>query len=94
MLTLPRRSFIGIDPGVRGAIVILGDQQQIFHSGNTPLLNMKSTGRGQYDLNTMWELLVKARAGEVYCHIERSQAMPRDSSSSAWKTGCGSWHPL
>jgi hypothetical protein len=89
MLIIPRRRFIGIDPGVRGAVVILGDQQQILHSGNTPLLNMKSTGRGQYDLNTMWDLLVGARVGEVYCHIERSQAMPRDGSSSAWKTGCG-----
>ncbi len=89
MLQIPRRRFIGIDPGVRGAIVILDDTRNILHSGNAPLLNMKSTGRGQYDLNAMWGILSKATHGEVYCHIERSQAMPRDSSSSAWKTGCG-----
>lgn len=89
MLSIPRRTFIGIDPGVRGAIVVLDDRRSIVHSGNTPLLNLKSTGRGQYDLNEMWRLLRHVSSGESYCHIERSQAMPRDSSSSAWKTGCG-----
>lgn len=89
MLSIPRRTYIGIDPGVRGAIVVLNDDREILHSGNVPLLNMKSTGKGQYDLNSMWSTIRNFSSGTTRCHIERSQAMPRDSSSSAWKTGCG-----
>ena len=89
MLSIPRRTYIGIDPGVRGAIVVIDDDRKVNYSGTVPLLNQRTGGRGQYDLNGMWRILRNFSTGISRCHIERSQAMPRDSSSSAWKTGCG-----
>ena len=91
-LTIPSRPacYIGIDPGVRGALVVLAYNRTVLTSCNTPLLNVTSSGKGYYDLHGMLRLLRDTfEYGDPYCHIEKSQSMPRDSRPSAWKTGCG-----
>ena len=82
--------FMGIDPGLKGAVVVLSEDQSVVLSRSAPLLNATSSGKGHYDLKGMLQILRDAtNFGKVYCHIEKSQSMPRDSRPSAWKTGCG-----
>ena len=94
MLGIPRSNnrlcFVGIDPGVKGALVAIDEDRTVLVRATTPLLNAKSSGKSHYDLQGMLSVLRRlSNFGRVFCHIEKSQAMPRDSRPSAWKTGCG-----
>jgi hypothetical protein len=88
-LTLSPRIYIGIDPGLSGAVVGIGENQQVVFIKKTPVF--KSARKGtKYDLEAMWKLFTELKSKfKVFCAIEKSHSRPTDSRPSAWTTGCG-----
>ena len=74
-----KRTIMGIDPGVTGAVALLRDDRQ-------KVEDMPSNPRD------LWELLTELRGGpylEVSAIVEQAQAMPKQGVSSTFKTGYG-----
>jgi hypothetical protein len=88
-------AYIGIDPGLSGAIAILGVDNYCLEVRDVPL-----TEAGGYDFCRMYELLDEVVAKHVYGNVhlilEQQQAMPKQGVSSTFKTGFGygAWHAL
>ena len=83
--------YIGIDPGLSGAVGILAADGALVALHDTPVLIL-STSRGsrvEYALPGMAALLRPYTASGVQVFIEESQAMPGQGISSTWTTGYG-----
>lgn len=76
--------YAGIDPGVKGGVVVIDDQQRAVFTHVTPIIGK------EYDIPEMYSLLRGIYAmGAAFCCIEKGQSMPGDSGRSAWKMGFG-----
>lgn len=86
----PARVYVGIDPGLSGAVVALSSSKEILHCGKTPV-HRKPVRGTRYDLEGMLRTLKNLQRShvKVYCCIEKSQSRPTDSRPAAWTTGCG-----
>lgn len=74
----------GIDPGKKGALVVLDEDHQCVLELATP-----TVGKG-YNIALMIGYVQMAAAlGVRLCILEASKAMPRDGATSAWTTGYG-----
>ena len=90
-LSLPSQSlYLGIDPGLSGAIVGVDANLHIHYLSKTPVLK-QPVNNTKYDLPKMWQILESLRKqyANLRCCIEKSQSRPTDSRRSAWTTGCG-----
>lgn len=83
--------WIGIDPGVSGAIAaIMPDNQVVFY--DTPVFKVKSgkTTKSEYDAASICHILQGAmNIGQCSVTIERQQSMPDQGVSSTFRTGFG-----
>jgi hypothetical protein len=86
----PRAVYLGIDPGLSGAVVGLDLDSQVLFSAKAPTYRKPQNGT-RYNLPGMLQLLKDSQAAcpLVYCCIEKSQSRPTDSRPAAWTTGCG-----
>jgi hypothetical protein len=79
--------FIGIDPGLRGAIAVLGAGGEVIEVLDTPTL--KSEGKTIYDAAEMSNSLRHfALQGDPLVVLEQAQGMPGQGVSSTFFTGC------
>ena len=78
-------TYVGIDPGLSGAVAILQDGD--VELADTPTLSTGKGSRRVYSVVAMRALLVAAMPRLVV--IEQQQAMPRQGVSSTFSTGYG-----
>lgn len=78
--------FVGIDPGITGAVVLLDDQGGLVSAWRTPSFG---TGKKEYDLQAMEAILHGALGGACACTIEKVGAMPTDGRVGAFNFGKG-----
>lgn len=81
--------FVGIDPGLTGAVAFLPSQQVY----DTPTAEVKA-GKKKRNVYLPQEMtrILRVRPGgddEIVCHLERQQAMPKQGVSSTFKIGQG-----
>jgi len=78
--------FIGIDPGLTGAIAAIDDQAQLILCEDLPII--RSGKLAWIDSNELTSLLMQCRDGRpAQISVERSQPMPGQGVSSTFTTG-------
>ena len=83
-----KRIFIGIDPGISGAVVAIGADLRVLALGDTPTL--KTGGKTLYDVAEMAALLRRfCLMGEALVVLETAQPMPKQGVTSTFSTGFG-----
>ena len=89
-LQLQPATFIGIDPGLSGAVVALNSEGKVIRSTKAPVYKTARQGT-RYNLKEMLHLLkgLQKISPLTFCCIEKSQSRPTDSRPAAWTTGCG-----
>jgi|SRR5579863_2500429 len=84
--------FIGIDPGLMGAVAVIGFESGIFSVFDTPVLVIKK-GKGfrrEYDVPGMVKILQSLPFPEsVHCTLESIHAMPGQGVTSMYSIGIG-----
>ena len=82
---------IGIDPGLSGAVAVLGTDGVLLALHDVPVLTLstRSGSRTEYELPGMAALLRTYTAPGAHVLIEASQAMPGQGVASTWTTGYG-----
>ena len=78
--------YVGIDPGLSGAITILCQGNLVV--SDTPVAIVKNTRR-DYLVAEMVRLLTAWNPADLSAALERGIAMPRQSSSTTYTTGRG-----
>lgn len=79
--------FIGIDPGLDGAVALVGEAGDLIDVIDTPTLD---TGkRRELDLTRMWAILRRATPEVVHVAIEAVHAMPGQGVTSMFSFGFG-----
>lgn len=84
---------LGIDPGLDGALVLLGASLDVRAAHVMPTLG---TRRRVLDLHALRGVLLDvwaAERGDLVVALERAGARPTDGKVSAWSNGCG-WGQL
>lgn len=83
--------YIGIDPGLTGALAVLDDTLDVVALYDTPTLTLKASRgtRQEYDLPGMVRLLQPYAGHSAHVVIEESQAMPGQGVRSTFTTGLG-----
>jgi hypothetical protein len=92
------KAYVGIDPGITGAIGVLDtydgvDRADVF---DVPTYE-KKTGKRDYDFYEMYRYLgILAQDYRVFLSLEQQQAMPKQGVSSTFQTGrgYGAWQAL
>lgn len=98
------RCYLGLDPGLGGAVGVLYDSETWAEVWDTPVTaaTIRGRTRREYDLRAMWTLLNTALrwrgdgAGQSLAVIEAVSPMPREGVVSASRSGYGAgvWHGL
>jgi crossover junction endodeoxyribonuclease RuvC len=87
------RVWIGIDPGLSGAVGVLGDTGEIwvYDTPTVALQRGAASKRREYAVGAMAQLLRqwRERGGYHYAALELVQARPGESSQSGLQTGRG-----
>ncbi len=79
--------FIGIDPGITGAIAAIDDQARLVLCADLPVI--RDHKLAWIDSNRLTDLLIQCRNGRpARITVERSQAMPGQGVASTFTTGC------
>jgi len=84
---------VGIDPGIGGAVVVLGGDGDLSRCLRTPILI--DAGKKVYDIPVMRDVLRGAMhdaekdGGSVLVGIEKVHTMPRDGRVGAFRFGMG-----
>jgi len=78
--------FIGIDPGLQGALVAINENYTVLGKFKAPILKNEK-GKNLYDVPQMVEILKQFNPNLVV--LEKSQAMPGQGVSSMWAIGRG-----
>jgi len=79
---------IGIDNGLDGGIVILGDSGLVVEKHITPVIGVSGKGKRAYDVPGMTRIL-RPYTENTKVFIERAQAMPGQGVSSMFSIGYG-----
>lgn len=80
------KTYIGIDPGKKGSLAVLHPEGEM-HVYPTPIIELK---KNDYDVGEMYELLVHFKLrNDMFCVIEKSQAMPGQGVTSMFSIGKG-----
>lgn len=80
--------FIGIDPGLDGAVAILPDGILI----DTPTLTVQGKGKSkkrEYAVASMVQTLIGRASSESWCALEKIHAMPGQGVTSMFSMGVG-----
>jgi hypothetical protein len=83
--------YIGIDPGLNGALAVIHDDGSIVAVHDTPTLMLR-TSRGirqEYDVPGLVALLVPYVSPQAHVILEESQAMPGQGTRSMFTIGVG-----
>ena len=83
-----RVRFIGIDPGLGGAVVVLSDSV-IESVHRTPTIAIGKGARRQFNVTAMRSILEAVEPHEVMVGIEKVASMPRDGRAGAFRFGQG-----
>ena len=78
--------FMGIDPGLHGAVAWIDGERREVHVQDCPLVD------GEYNYRDMWGLLLKVIGLEVpppHVTMEKVHALPTDGRCSAFSFGVG-----
>ena len=83
--------YIGIDPGLRGALAVIDEALDVIALHDVPTLTLKARGGNtqQYDLPGMAQLLRPYVGQSAHVTLEESQAMPGQGVRSTFTTGVG-----
>jgi len=84
--------FVGIDPGITGAIAILSeDGHELVAAHRTPVIQAASGGKREYNSRLMADLLIDLENdfGNLVVTIEKVHTMPRDGRVGAFNFGMG-----
>lgn len=84
--------FLGIDPGLTGAVACIDERSKLVWLHDTPVVTVGT--RVEYDLQAMVALFAPWHTTSdmfppVFVVIERQQAMPRQGVVSTFRTGYG-----
>lgn len=80
--------FIGIDPGLGGAVVIMNDSV-VESVHRTPTVAIGKGAKRQYNVPAMREILEVATADDTLVAVEKVAAMPSDGKAGAFRFGMG-----
>lgn len=83
--------YIGIDPGLGGAVAILADDGTLLYATRTPIISGVGTAKRHYDIPQMAQL-VKEWASvnpPTFVAVEKVAAMPHDGVTSSFRFGQG-----
>jgi crossover junction endodeoxyribonuclease RuvC len=73
-MSVPVANIIGIDPGLIGAIALVGGDEALIDVADIPVLRDGSGGRAAVNAPLLAELLARRHAGEVACEIVAARA--------------------
>tara|TARA_R100000951_G_scaffold82836_1_gene70496 strand:- start:1106 stop:1603 length:498 start_codon:yes stop_codon:yes gene_type:complete len=82
--------YVGIDPGLLGAIAVLDDEGRLLDAVRTPVI--PSSGKGgktEYDIPAMAQFLEHISPDLRLITLEQVNAMPHDGVTSAFRFGMG-----
>jgi hypothetical protein len=93
------KAYVGIDPGITGAIAVLDTYDGVDRASvsDVPTLYLKKTGKWDYNFYEMYKYLGGISSHyRVYLSLEQQQAMPQQGVSSTFQTGrgYGAWQAL
>jgi crossover junction endodeoxyribonuclease RuvC len=82
-----KRAYVGIDPGLTGAIAVVSDTEAFIQDVPT---YKKADGGSEYNFYEMYALLGGlSKNFQVALSLEQQQAMPKQGVSSTFQTGKG-----
>jgi len=83
--------YIGVDPGLSGALAVLDHAGAFVGAYDTPVLTLRTSRgtRSEYDVPGMVALLAPYAGAGLHVVIEESQAMPGQGVRSMFTTGYG-----
>jgi hypothetical protein len=83
--------FLGIDPGLSGAVAVLDDDGALVCVHDTPILTLKVARgiRHEYDVPGLVSLLAPYRGSQAHVILEKSQPMPGQGTRSMFTIGYG-----
>ena len=85
--------YIGIDPGLTGAIAVLDESGRMLQAIRTPIIAPSGKGKSEYDLPAMVQALARWQSpdggGIHLVTLEQVSAMPHDGVTSAFRFGVG-----
>jgi crossover junction endodeoxyribonuclease RuvC len=84
---------IGIDPGLSGAIAVLGDAGEVLDLWDMPTIQVGKTGfvKRALDVNGLAKLLETAATCNTRAFIERVSAFPGQGVGSMFSLGMSFW---
>jgi crossover junction endodeoxyribonuclease RuvC len=87
-------TYIGIDPGLTGAVAVIDAGGRLVSATRTPIIRAAAGGKSQYDTPAMVELLAEHKDCRVA--LELVGAMPHDGVASSFRfgTGWGLWQGI
>jgi crossover junction endodeoxyribonuclease RuvC len=77
------KSILGVDPGLKGGLALLGDDGSLIEAMPMPVLQL--SGKGEINLAIIMALLQRWQPGHIW--IEQQQSMPRQGVASSFRTG-------
>lgn len=83
--------YIGIDPGLGGALAVLLDDGSMLYATRTPIIAGTGGAKKQYDIPQMVQLVKDWTASyhPAFVAIEKVGAMPHDGVTSSFRFGQG-----
>lgn len=83
--------YIGIDPGLSGAVAVLADDGVLVGLHDTPVLTLRTSrgSRTEYDAPGLVALLAPYAGLQAHVILEESQAMPGQGTRSMFTGGVG-----
>jgi crossover junction endodeoxyribonuclease RuvC len=83
--------YVGIDPGITGAIAILGNEGQFIHALRVPIIEA-GNARKEYDLRQMSNIFLDVMTNteeKISCWIEKQTTAPGDGRVGIFRFGIG-----
>ena len=83
--------YIGIDPGLGGAVAVLDHAGALVAVHDTPVLTLRTSrgSRQEYDVPGLVTLLAPYAGSQAHVILEESQAMPGQGTRSMFTVGLG-----
>jgi hypothetical protein len=83
--------YLGIDPGLSGAIAVLHEDGGLVAVHDTPVLTLRTSrgSRTEYDIAGMAQLLAPYAGPQSQVYLEEAQSMPNQGVRSMFTCGLG-----
>lgn len=76
-------NFIGIDPGLEGAVCILSRTGKIKRMVDMPVVKDKENNLWQFDSKLLYNVFITCKPGSVIC-IEKIESRPHQNVKATW----------